>query len=123
MKLIPDDLAAVMLANGATNNPGEPVPGKEETEQVDFVPVVKLFVPWGAGTWLLTELNPQDPDIAFGLCDLGMGSPELGYVSLSELASVCGPGGLKVERDWTFKPTMTLAEYADSARVMGRIVT
>ena len=28
--------------------------------------------------------------VAFGLCDLGIGCPELGYVSLSELKSVRG---------------------------------
>jgi hypothetical protein len=30
--------------------------------------VVKLFTPDAACTWLLTELDPDDPDIAFGLC-------------------------------------------------------
>lgn len=39
-------------------------------------------------TWLLTEL---DPDIAFGLCDLGPGFPELGSVQLSDITSVRGP--------------------------------
>ena len=32
---------------------------------------------------LLTELYPDGPDIAFALCDLGMGFPELGDVELS----------------------------------------
>jgi hypothetical protein len=40
----------------------------------------------GAGaTKLLTEIDPGDDDTAFGLCDLGLGCPEVGYVSLSEL--------------------------------------
>ena len=35
----------------------------------------RIWVPTeGAGcTWLLTEIDPEDTDIAFGLCDLGMG--------------------------------------------------
>jgi len=37
----------------------------------------------GAATWLLTELDSEDPDIAFGLCDLGMQCPELGSVRIS----------------------------------------
>jgi glycine/D-amino acid oxidase-like deaminating enzyme len=82
---------------------------------------VKLFCPWGGATWLLTELDPQDPDIAFGLCDLGMGEPELGNVSLSEIAAVRGPGGLTIERDLHFKPEKTLQGYADEARELGRI--
>ena len=47
---------------------------------IDFKPVVKLFTPDAQCTWLLTELDP-DGGLAFGLCDLGMGEPELGYVS------------------------------------------
>ena len=35
---------------------------------VDHQPVVKLFTPWGAATWLLSELDPDEPDHAFGLC-------------------------------------------------------
>ena len=87
----------------------------------DFVPVVKLFTPDGGCTWLLTELDPDDPDIGFGLCDLGMGFPELGPVSLSELESVRGRLGLPVERDLSFKPTKTLSAYADAAQDIGAI--
>ena len=45
----------------------------------DFVPVVKFFTPWANCTWLLTELEDNE-DIAFGLCDLGVGCPEIGSV-------------------------------------------
>jgi len=57
---------------------------------LDFEPVVKLFTADGNGTWLLTELNP-DIDLAFALCDLEFGEPELGYVSFAELAVARGP--------------------------------
>ena len=82
----------------------------------DYEPVVKLFTPWANATWLLTELSPDDPDIAFGLCDLGLGLPELGYVSLAELRNLRGPGGLTVERDLSLKADKTLQGYADEAR-------
>lgn len=88
----------------------------------DFKPVVKLFCVWGAATWLLTELDPEDTDSAFGLCDLGMGFPELRRVSLSEIASVRGRGGLRIERDLYFRATKTLQAYADEAARHGRIV-
>jgi hypothetical protein len=42
---------------------------------IDFPPVVKLFTPDAGTTWLLTEIDPDDPDRAFGLCDLGSGFP------------------------------------------------
>jgi len=57
----------------------------------------------------------------FGLADLGMGYPELGYVSLAELKSVKGSFGLGIERDLYFSPDKTLDAYADAARVAGRI--
>jgi len=94
---------------------------KSNEPEPDHKPVLKLFTPDGAATWLLTEIE-QDGDTLFGLCDLGMGEPELGYVSLSELQSVRGGLGLPVERDMYFKATKTLSQYAEEARVVGRIV-
>lgn len=74
-------------------------------------------------TWLLTELDPEDPDRAFGLCDLGLGSPELGYVSLAELAALRGPLGLPVERDQHFDADGPLSGYVGEARHAGRVIT
>lgn len=79
-------------------------------------PVVKFF--GGAATWLLTELDPETGD-AYGLCDLGMGYPELGYVSLVE---ICERKGFPwIERDLHFKPTKTLVEYQDLANDKGLV--
>ena len=107
MKLFTEEQERRLLAQGRANA------GREESE--DFKPVVKLFCPWGGATWLLSELDPDDPDIAFGLCDRGMGCPELGSVRLSELAAVSGPGGLRIERDRWFRADKTLAAYAEEA--------
>jgi hypothetical protein len=89
----------------------------------DFLPVVKLFTPDAGCTWLLTELDPEEPDIAFGLCDLGMGCPELGCVRLSEIAALCGVLGLRAERDLGFFATQTISAYAAEADRHGAIVT
>jgi hypothetical protein len=70
MKLLKKEDEGRLLAQGQRNA------GRERTE--DFKPIVKLFCPWGGATWLLSELDPDDHDLAFGLCDLGMGFPELG---------------------------------------------
>jgi len=88
---------------------------------IDFKPVVKLFTPDGQCTWLLTELGRDD--IAFGLCDLGMGCPELGYVSMTELRALRGPLGLPIERDEHFDADKTLSAYADEARQRGYVAT
>jgi len=66
---------------------------------LDFKPVAKLFDPTGASTWLLSEILLDNPDVTLGLCDLGMGEPELGRVSLSELEACRGRFGAKIERD------------------------
>ena len=116
--LLTDGQRARMLAKGREN--AERIDDDGNTH--DLWPVVKLFCPWGAATWLLSELDPEDEDIAFGLCDLGMGSPELGSVRLSEIAAIRGPGGLTIERDQHFKPTKSLTAYAAEARLAGRIV-
>jgi len=94
--------------------------GREKTQ--DFRPVVKLYCPWSLAVWLLTELDPET-NIAFGLCDLGEGFPELGHVSLDELASVKGPNGLRIERDLHFTTTKTLNAYARDAHATRRIRT
>lgn len=110
--IITPDQRARMLANGALSAAGK---------DIDPLPIVKLFTPDGGATWLLTELDPDDPDIAFGLCDLGMGFPELGSVRLSEITAVRGPLGLPVERDLYFKADRPLSRYADEAQRAGRI--
>jgi hypothetical protein len=92
-----------------------------QDQVLDFQPVVKLFTADGNATWLLTELNP-DIDLAFGLCDLGLGQPELGYVSLKELSAARGPLGLPLECDLHFTPTLTISAYAERAREHRRII-
>jgi hypothetical protein len=114
MKILKKEQERRLLAQGQWNA------GRERTE--DFKPIVKLFCPWSGATWLLSELDPDDPDLAFGLCDLGMGYPELGRVRLSELTSVRGPGGLGIERDRWFRANKTLNAYADEAHRHQRIV-
>ena len=94
-----------------------------QDHSIDHIPVVKLFTPVSNATWLLTEIDPEDPDRAFGLCDLGLGCPELGYVSLLELASVRGRLGFLVERDRYFEADRPLSAYAAEARTESRIVT
>lgn len=88
----------------------------------DHKPVVKLFTPDAAATWLLTECDPDEPDRLFGLCDLGLGCPELGFVSLEEIVNIRGRLGLPVERDLHFVADKPLSEYAESARSAGRII-
>ena len=92
---------------------------QEDDVSDSTMPVVKLF--GGACTWLLSELD--DNGDAFGLCDLGLGFPELGYVQMDELMKrKFPPFGLPIERDRNWKPEKTLVEYADEASENRRII-
>ena len=110
MKLFTEEQRTKLLANGTRRGP-------------DHEPVVKLFNPCGAGTWLLSELDPEHPnECAFGLADLGFGTPELGLIGLLELTEYRGPFGLGIERDIHFATHYTISIYAEAARAAGHIV-
>jgi len=101
MDLLTDRLRAALRANaGAAGRPRH-----------DPVPVVKFFSPVGAATWLATELD-ADGDTLFGLADLGFGCPELGSFSLTEIAGVRLPFGLRIERDLHFATPHPLSKWA-----------
>jgi len=88
----------------------------------DPMPLVKLHCPDTGGIWLLAELDPRDPDRAFGLCDPLPGAPRVCTVSLAELAKFRGPLGLAIERDLLFQADRTLRAYAEQALAAGRII-
>ncbi|MEQ9642036.1 MAG: DUF2958 domain-containing protein [Alphaproteobacteria bacterium] len=117
MKLLTYSIEQKLLRNGAIRQAIE----EDGRMEADFIPVVKLFTPDAACTWILSELDPEEPDIAFGLCDLGMGFPELGSVRISELEAVRGKLGLPVERDRFFSARQSLAIYARAAYTAGAI--
>ena len=117
MKLFTKPIVEQLLRNGQLRLERQ----AQGLDEPDVMPVVKLFTPDANCTWLLSELDPEEPDIAFGLCDLGLGCPELGSVRISELMAVRGCFGLPVERDRYFRATRTLSAYAAEARAHGHI--
>ncbi len=93
-----------------------------QNEDLDLKPVVKLFTPDSQMSWLLVSLDPDDTDHAFGLCDLGIGCPELGFVSLTELRSLRGLLGLPIERDMFFRAVCSVGGYAAQAMSRGYVL-
>jgi len=91
MKLITKEIEKALAKEGLTH----------ETAQV---PVCKFFNPCGAATWLIFAREKDEPDILWGLADLGMDCIEYGTISLSELEEITLPYGLKIERDLHFHP-------------------
>lgn len=116
MILLTPELRTALRANAIARHAAQ----RDGRREPDPLPVVKLFNPCGAATWLASELD-EDGDTLFGLADLGFGCPELGCFSLSEIASVRLPGGLGIERDICFAPRFPLSAYAEAARTAGRI--
>ena len=114
MQLLLESHRAQLRVNGTLSAQGR---------DIDPYPVVKLFTPDAGATWLLTEIDPDDADIAFGLCDLGLGCPELGYVRLSEIEALRGRLKLPVERDIGFEPCGPLSAYVRAARQAEQVVT
>ncbi|SNS88164.1 Protein of unknown function [Sphingomonas laterariae] len=87
---------------------------------LDPPPLLKLFNPLGAATWLVTELG-EDGDTLFGLADLGFGCPELGHFSLGEIGGIRLPFGLAIERDILFESRDPLSVWAHWAGRSGSI--
>jgi len=68
----------------------------------DVKVIAKFFTPWSNWTWYATEYDGDETFFGYVKgCE-----NEFGYFSLSELESVKGPFGLKVERDLYFSGTL-----------------
>ncbi|WP_430304925.1 DUF2958 domain-containing protein [Pseudomonas mosselii] len=111
--LVTDAQRAQLLANGRARAAGQ---------DLDPLPVVRLFTPDAHAIWLLAALDPEDGDTAYGLCEIGIGLPDLSTVRLSELASIVGPQQQPIERDLYFVPRRTLSEYTRLARINGSVI-
>jgi Protein of unknown function (DUF2958) len=105
MAFLNDTQRAQMLANGAARTRGE---------AIDPYPVVKLYTLDAGAVWLLTDLD-ADGDRAYGLCDAGIGCPELGHISLVALQAMRGPRGMAVVADPHFEARQPLSAYAVDA--------
>lgn len=118
MKLLTKDQFSKLLANGAKQARAKGTPREH-----DFRPVAKLFNPYGSGTWLLTEIDPVDHDIAWGLADLGLGFAEFGTISLSELTALRHPIGFPlIERDRHWEASAPISRYLAASSAAGHIV-
>jgi hypothetical protein len=92
MTLLPPELRATLPPLYSTEKDADPLVR------------VKFFTPWSNWTWYATEGEPDGEDFRFFGWVVGLES-ELGYFLLSELESVTGPAGLKIERDLYFVPS------------------
>jgi len=104
MILLTDEIKAILPPLYRTEN----IPYEHKGD-----PIVKFFNPMGSQTWEIFEGSPEGDDWRlFGMCDLGFGSPELGYVMLSELEGLDVGFGLGIERDICVGPSELHPEWA-----------
>jgi hypothetical protein len=66
--------------------------------EFDPWPVVKLFTPDGGCTWLVTEIDPEEPNRLWVLADLSLGCCEYDTIWRTEIEAIRGRLGLPVER-------------------------
>lgn len=97
MKLITKEIAKQLV--------NVPLHSQEKVDNPKII--VKFFTPWSNWTWYVLEGEQEDNGndegtdwLFFGLVEGH--ETELGYFRLSELESLVGPWGLKVERDLYF---------------------
>ena len=73
--------------------------GETDTQE-DPIVQVKFFCPWNHWSWFGYEFDGSDVFFGYVKGDFD----EFGTFSLSELESINGPMGLKIERDLYFTP-------------------
>ena len=108
LKSIPMDKLKKLIANGDAART-EIEDGDANTK--DVFPV--LHVRAGASAqWLLSEYDEVQQTF-FGLCDLGLGFPEMGYVALSDLDELTGVATPEI--NGAFEAHARLSTYAKAA--------
>ena len=102
MKLLTEELKRQLPRLYSTENQSDPIVR------------AKFFLPDAQWTWYATEFDGHDTFFGYVV---GLEN-ELGYFSLSELESVRGPLGLKVERDLYFEPVPLSKVMSEAGRAL-----
>jgi len=106
MKLLTKEIRKMLPTLGSQSN----------CEFGNSIAYVKFFTPWSYWTWYAMEFDGED--IFYGYVR-GV-ECEFGTFSLSELKSINGLFGLKVERDKYFKPTK-ISELIKKHEIRGEV--
>lgn len=88
------------------------------------MPALKIFNPHGPGLWLISELDPSEPDHLYALFETYNRKPCLGWISREHLEDCrvqYSNHYVPLQSDRTFEPKATIDIYARAARATGRI--
>lgn len=107
-----------LLLNGLFNS----LRTERKVAPKDFRPIVRLVCRQTGTAWLLSELDPSNPDVAVGLREDPRRSPRIVRVRLSTFGFKRNGQG-PVESDKRFHPTKTLQEHAAEALTRWRAMS
>lgn len=91
--------------------------GTQEERCKDLLPVVRQYTTHPQMEWLLVAVDTKEPHIAYGMYDLGFGTPELGYFDLIELTQNIRNGWI-IGIDQFFKPDRPISHYFANATAL-----
>ncbi len=89
----------------------------------DFYPVAEVCPETCYGTWLLSDINPVNPNMIYGLHDFGTIKPFKGYVDFTELVSLLEKSNHVLKCVPCVPIKKTLKEHEEIAQLNGYIVT
>ncbi|GAA3913589.1 DUF2958 domain-containing protein [Chitinophaga oryziterrae] len=96
--------------------------GSNKIKRWDLHPVAKLTMPGHAFSWLLTDIDPQDPNVGYGLYIEFDGFIAYGSVDLKELLTIKDEMGFGIENDPSFNAKFSLEVYKSAHWWHGHLV-
>lgn len=87
----------------------------------DHYPVTKLYLPRTGCTWLVTEIDLNDPGRILSLYDLRQGVITYDYMNLNNIMSLKTIDGQSVTRDPYFTRKYNISVYLQAAFALGFI--
>lgn len=113
MQPLTDEQMAKLEANGK----------KPDEDHVPPVYLMALHEGVPIMQFMLTHVDPDNPDQAYGLIDWGHGKPRMSMVFLKQIESIDEDEQMHVEQDPYFKPTRPISVYHIASQIKGYITT
>jgi len=94
---------------------------QSSTDKMDHIPGAKLYIPMSGLTWLVTELNPNNPTKGFALIDDGNGVVTFDEIDIDDIIRLAVSKANHVKRDPYFSGKYPIRTYLNAALTYGFI--
>lgn len=91
--------------------------GLSEEQNEGQVPIVRLHLPDKNAYWLFSCIVSGQEKMAYGIFEMGIGFPEIGYFHLDDIADMKFEKNVAIENDLEFKGEHSLLKYAEIAHL------